>query len=186
MRQLQLDNVQEAGSYNRLPAGGYICRYTKVEDVPEKEYLYMEFDIESGEYKDYYKKTWRRVWTFGVVEFTEAIKKRRFLCSKGCVLQLLKAIPGLCLMEEDRMLMKKTLVGKHVGLILGEEEYIGNDGNKKTRLYVNTECDVNDIKAGRFRVPELKKKTKRRLTAQASTKYRFYFYFSSGKGRNSI
>ena len=50
-------SVQEAtGESTRLPAGGYICKYTNVEDVSEKSYLYMEFDIAEGEYKDFYQK----------------------------------------------------------------------------------------------------------------------------------
>ena len=35
-------SIQEAtGESKRLPAGGYICKYTNVEDVSEKSYLYM-------------------------------------------------------------------------------------------------------------------------------------------------
>ena len=49
-------SVQEAstGESKRLPAGGYICKYTNVEDNEEKQYLYMEFDIAEGEYKGYF------------------------------------------------------------------------------------------------------------------------------------
>ncbi len=156
MRQLQLDNVQEAGSYNRLPAGGYICRYTKVEDVPEKEYLYMEFDIESGEYKDYYKNLEESMDFWGGRVYRSYKEKALPMFKRMCT-AVAKSNPGFVFDGGRQNADEKTLVGKHVGLILGEEEYIGNDGNKKTRLYVNTECDVNDIKAGRFRVPELKK-----------------------------
>ena len=47
-------NVQEAGESRRLPAGGYICKYTKVEDNSDKNYLYMEFDIAEGEFIRFY------------------------------------------------------------------------------------------------------------------------------------
>jgi hypothetical protein len=52
---------------------------------------------------------------------------------------------------------ESTLVGKLVGLVLCEEEYIGNDGNLKTRLYVDRECSVDDIVNGNFKVKPLKK-----------------------------
>ena len=52
---------------------------------------------------------------------------------------------------------EKTLIGKLVGLVFGEEEYLGNDGNVKIRLYVYEERSVADIKASNFKVPELKK-----------------------------
>ena len=50
-----------------------------------------------------------------------------------------------------------TLIGKKVGMILGEEEYIGNDGSTKTKLYVAREIAIDDLKAGKFKIPELKK-----------------------------
>lgn len=37
------------GEYARLPAGGYVCKITKVEDVAAKEYLRVSFDIYEGE-----------------------------------------------------------------------------------------------------------------------------------------
>jgi len=52
---------------------------------------------------------------------------------------------------------ESTLIGKLIGMVLGEEEYIGNDGNLKTKLYVVKEVPVEDIKAGKFKVPALKK-----------------------------
>jgi hypothetical protein len=52
---------------------------------------------------------------------------------------------------------EKGLVGKFVGLVLGEEEYIGNDGGIKTRLYVKDIKTVEQIKSGDFKIPEIKK-----------------------------
>jgi hypothetical protein len=50
---------------------------------------------------------------------------------------------------------EKTLKGKKIGLILGEEEYEGNDGTIKIRLYVVREFSIDKI--GEQKVPELKK-----------------------------
>ena len=55
MKKVNLNNVQEASDSTRLQAGGYICKYTKVEDIANKEYLYMEFDIAKGEFEGYYQ-----------------------------------------------------------------------------------------------------------------------------------
>ena len=49
---------------------------------------------------------------------------------------------------------EKTLVGKKIGIVLQEEEYYGNDGEKKIRLIVNKEFPVADIAAQR--VPKRK------------------------------
>lgn len=63
---------------------------------------------------------------------------------------------------------EKTLIGKYVGMLLGEEEYVGNDGSIKTRLYVVREMDIADIKEGKFKVPELKKLTNATSNASAT------------------
>ena len=60
-----IDSVQEAGDSRRLPAGGYVCKYTNVEDNSDKNYLYMEFDIAEGEYKGYYKELEERLDFWG-------------------------------------------------------------------------------------------------------------------------
>ena len=66
---------------------------------------------------------------------------------------------------------ESTLIGKKIGMILGEEEYVGNDGSTKTRLYVAREVDVADIKAGKFKVPELKKLAKEEPEAKKSDEF---------------
>ena len=52
---------------------------------------------------------------------------------------------------------EKTLIGKFIGLVLGEEEYEANDGSIKTRLYVKDIKTIFDIADKKYKVPELKK-----------------------------
>ena len=52
--------------------------------------------------------------------------------------------------NEDR------LKGLSIGAVIGEEEYIGNDGNVKTRYTFPRLKSAQDIRDGNFRVPELK------------------------------
>ena len=54
MKKIDMTNVQEAGEFKTLPAGAYICVITAVEDVPNKEYLKVSYDIDAGEFKYYY------------------------------------------------------------------------------------------------------------------------------------
>ena len=44
MKTINLDNVQEFTRF-RNPVGGFICVIKSVEDVPEKEYLRVGYDI---------------------------------------------------------------------------------------------------------------------------------------------
>ena len=147
--------VQEAGESKRLPAGGYICKYTSVEDFPDKEYLYMEFDIADGEFKEYYKELADRLDFWGGRCYRSYKEKALPMFKRMCS-AVTKSNKGF-IFDGDTHCDESTLVGKKVGMILGEEEYVGNDGSIKTRLYVVREVAVDDIKAGKYKVPDLKK-----------------------------
>lgn len=147
--------VQEAGESKRLPAGGYVCKYTKVEDNDKKNYLYMEFDIAEGEYKGYYEELNDKInfWAGRCYRsYTEkALPMFKRMCSA-----VTKSNKGF-IFDGNKHCDETTLVGKLVGMVLGEEEYIGNDGSTKTRLYVAREIPVEDIKADKFKIPEIKR-----------------------------
>lgn len=156
MKQVNLENVQEAGSFEKLPVGGYICKYVNVEDIEKKEYLYMEFDIAEGEFKDYYKKLQENLKFWGGRVY-RSYKENALPMFKRMCSAVSKSNAGFVFDGGKQNSNEKTLVGKLVGIVLGEEEYMGNDGTKKTRLYVYSECSVDDIKHGKYKVPELKK-----------------------------
>lgn len=148
-------SVQEAGDSKRLPAGGYICKYTNVEDNPNKNYLYMEFDIAEGDFKGYFADLDERAG-FWAGKCYRSYKENALPMFKRMCSAVTKSNKGF-IFDGNQHCDESTLVGKKVGMILGEEEYIGNDGSTKTRLYVAREVDIADIKAGKFKIPELKK-----------------------------
>jgi len=148
-------SVQEAGDSKRLPAGGYVCKYTKVEDNPKKQYLYMEYDIAEGEYKGYYAELEDQFDFWGGRCFRSYKEKALPMFKRMCS-AVTKSNKGF-IFDGNEHCDESTLVGKKVGMILGEEEYIGNDGSIKTRLYVVKEVAVDDIKSGKYKVPDLKK-----------------------------
>lgn len=147
--------VQEAGDSVKLPAGGYICKYTNVTDNPEKNYLYMEFDIAEGEFAGYYKALEERADFWGGRCYRSYTEKALPMFKRMC--SAVTKSNKKFIFDGNEHCDESTLIGKFVGLILGEEEYIGNDGAKKTRLYVVREVPVDDIKSGKYKVPELKK-----------------------------
>ena len=51
---------------------------------------------------------------------------------------------------------EKTLRGKLVGVVLREEEYMGNDGNIKTKLVVDRFTSVDKIRSGDYEVRQKK------------------------------
>lgn len=150
-------SVQEAstGESKRLPAGGYICKYTNVEDIAEKQYLYMEFDIAEGEYKGYFKELEERA-DFWAGKCYRSYKEKALPMFKRMCSAVTKSNKGF-IFDGNEHADESTLIGKKIGILLGEEEYIGNDGSVKTKLVVVREMPVDDIKAGKFKVPAIKK-----------------------------
>ena len=141
----------ETNDNNRIVAGGYVCRIEDVQDKPDKEYLYIEFDVAEGEYKGYYSQL---AYSFGFWggRFYRSYKDKALGMFKSFILSVEGSNPGYTFNNDE-----STLIGKLVGIVLQEEEYIGNDGNKKTRLVVNKTKTVDQIREGKYRVPELKK-----------------------------
>lgn len=154
MKKINLSSVQEAGDNTRLPAGGYVCKYTKVEDVEDKEYLYMEFDIAKGDFEGYYQSL-SDAYGFWGGRCYRSYKEKALPMFKRMCSAVSKSNNGF-VFDGETNADEKTLVGKLVGLILCEEEYVGNDGNIKTRLYVDKECSVEDIINNNFKVKALK------------------------------
>lgn len=152
------ENVQaSSGEFARPTAGGYICKIIDVEDVPMNEqgkgdYLRIEYDIADGEFKGYYKEQndrWGGNWN---ASFIRSYKEK--------ALGMLKHFTN-CIEQSNAGYAwdwnEKGLIGKFVGLVLGEEEYKNNAGEIKTKLVVSQVKTVEDIKNGNFRIPAPKK-----------------------------
>lgn len=151
MKYKDLTNIQAAGEYTKLQPGGYICQITKVEDFSEKEYLKIEYDIADGEFKKYFKELSEK-FNFWGGNFIRSYKDSALPFFKAFTTAVEESNRGYNFDYDEH-----KLVGKYIGLILGEEEYISKDGELKTRLYVSGTRSVDTIRKGTFKVPELKR-----------------------------
>ena len=155
MRNLNLENVQEAGTGEAVKPGGYVCKFTQVTDVEDKEYLLIEYDIAEGEQKDYYKKLEESRGFWGLKSYRSYKEKALPMFKRMCS-AVTKSNPGFIFDGGKQNADEKTLVGKLIGLVLGQEEYEKNDGSVGKRLYIAYECEVDKIRKGDFKVPKLK------------------------------
>lgn len=154
MKNINWSNVEENKEFEKVTPGGYICGITAVKDEPEKEYLKVEFDIVEGNLKGYYKELYTNKGFWGG-SFIRSYKETALSFFKG----FLKAIElsNAGFKADDFDGDETKLRGKLIGLVLAEEEYKGNDGTVKTRIYVDAVHSADRIKKGDFKVPELKK-----------------------------
>ena len=152
------ENVQaSSGEFARPTAGGYICQIIDVEDVPmnaqgKGDYLRIEYDIADGEFKGYYKEQFNRWGGNWNASFIRSYKEKALGMLKHFTNCVEQSNVGY---EWDWN--EKGLVGKVVGLVLGEEEYKNNAGEIKTKLVVSHVKTIEDIINGNFKIPAPKK-----------------------------
>ena len=145
------------GDFARPAAGGYICKIVDVEDIPldaktkKGDYLKIEYDIADGEFKGYYKDAYDRTGDWWA-RFIRSYKEKALGMFKTFTNAVEASNKGY---EWDWN--EAGLRGKYIGLVIGEEEYLGSDGEVKTRLYVQNVKSIEDIKNGNFKIPALKK-----------------------------
>ena len=151
------DKIQESGSFEKLPVGGYIIKILAVDDVPEKEYLKIFFDINDGEKKGFFQKAFKedtraeKKWP-NAGSFIRSYKEKALPMFKGFTNAIENSNKGYKWNFDE-----KSLVNKIVGVVIGEEEYLNQKGQVRTRTYVSAVRSVDTIKKGEFTVPELKK-----------------------------
>lgn len=151
MKNVNWDNVQD--EVRRPTAGGYAVRIIRVEDVKAKEYLRIEWDFAEGAFKGCNQKTYD-AFGFWPTAKMQSYKEKALRFFKGFKTSVEMSNPNYVFRNDP-----KSLEGKFVGVVLGEEEYLSNDGKVKTRLYVDSWRSGKAIRDGDFTVPPLKKLT---------------------------
>lgn len=151
MKNVNWDTVQE--EVRRPTPGGYIAKITRVEDNEQKEYLRIEWEFAEGEFKGANQETFD---TFGFwpTAFVQSYKDKALRFFKG-----FKTAVEMSNRNYTFDNNPKSLVGKYIGVVLGEEEYMSGKGEIKKRLYVDQKRAGKVIRDGDYEVPALKKYT---------------------------
>lgn len=141
----------EDGNFKSVPAGGYIAKITACYDIEDKEYLKIEFDIADGEYKGFFAEQYQRA-KFWALRSIRSYKETALRFFNGFITAVEQSNTGYTF-DWDA----KSLVGKQIGLVLGEEEYWSANNNEiRTRLVVAQVRTIKAIKDGDFKVPTVK------------------------------
>lgn len=150
------ENIKESSDFKRLEAGAYICAIKFVEDVPEKEYLKIYFDIVKGDNKGYFQKLYDsdtrkdKKWPIAGT-LIRSYKDSALSMFKGFITAIEKSNKGY---KWD--FNEKSLVKKYIGLIIADEEYLTQKGAKRVRNYVASVRSLDAIEKGDFTIPALK------------------------------
>lgn len=149
------------GEYERLNAGGYICKIISAKEEKSKSgkrMLVLALDIAEGDKKDFFRNRFNdnsspdKKWPAGAIyrQMLEGEKAAGFL--KGLMTSLEASNDGFKWDWDE-----KKLADLKCGAIFGEEEYEKMDGSVGTTTKVKFIRTVKAIQDGNFKVPELKK-----------------------------
>ena len=152
MNKINWDEIKEATEFDNPEPGAYIAVICRVEDVADKEYLLIVGDFAEGTYKDNNRETFERAG-FWPIQLRRSYKLKALGFFKSFKTALEESNPGYRFDEFNL----RDMVGRRFGAVLGEEEYINNSGEVKTRLYVAQTRSIQAIQKGDFKVPELKR-----------------------------
>lgn len=155
------NTVVPAGQMKRVKAGGYVGKVVnaRLESSPYGDKLTFALDITEGEFKDYYKSRFSEkkerdpnaAWPckFSVFLTTQDGSTSRMF--KGAIVAVEKSNTGFKFSGDE-----KTLIGKPVGIVFGEEEFKGTKGNILTAVNPRYLCSVESIRNGEYDIPAKK------------------------------
>lgn len=157
--------AQAAGEGNsRIPAGGYVCKIVnaKCEEAQTGEKLVLALDVFEGEYKGFFQKLYETKkssdaeakWPCKYGQFTTTKEGNTNRFFKAIINSVEKSNLGYDFAATNGN--EKTLIGKLVGVIFGEEEFIGNNGNVYTSCKPQSFRSVETIRSGEYTVPDKK------------------------------
>ena len=169
MRNINWKEVEEAKEFESLKPGGYVAIIKNAEDNPAKEYLKISYDIYEGDFKDYYENLYKAKGFWGG-NFYRSYKETARGFFKGFLNAVKQSNVGFVFNNDETNLRNKL-----IGIVLSEEEYEANDGTVKTRLYVSTVTNVENIKKGNFAV-----KGKKKLAEYALNDNSDQFFLNNG------
>lgn len=165
MKVMNWDLIEESTGGTMLEPGGYVCRITAIQDVPEREYIWVIYDVAEGPKAHIYSglgidDDWKH-------RFTRSYKES----AAGMFKAFYKRIE-----ESNRGFVwdgcnEQQFVGKEVGLVFGKELYTNDKGEDKERTVVSYVVASQDIRNGDFKIPQVKDK---RTQVSASSSFDNY------------
>lgn len=148
------DAIDEAGGGSKLlPAGGYVATITACEWVGGKEYMRFTYDIAEGQYAGFFADD-DRDYTH---QFTRSYKNSALPFTKKFLRFVNESNPGFdAFVRRTPDELARELVGRRVGIIVQREDYTNKNGEDRARMNVEEYASADDIRNGRFPIPEPK------------------------------
>ena len=157
MKVLNWESVEESTPFSKLPAGGYVIKIVDVEDMADKEYLNVIYDIKEGEFSGFYSDDFgkQNPWAH---RFVRSYKDSAAGMFKQFLARLEDSNRDFNIAAWQRRSDERDLIGLELGIVLQNEQYTNNQGEDKERLNVVGVYAAQDIRNGDYKLPEPKDK----------------------------
>lgn len=150
----------EVVEFENLEKGAYICQIKSVEDVEEKEYLKIKFDIVDGKYKGWFSEMSGddlEVWSNqGTTYRSYKENAARFFKAFITAIEKSNAKSNYRWNWDE-----KSLIGKYFVAVFDEEEYEDAFGDVKVAIKVQDIRSIPALKEGAIKLPGLKRLKKK-------------------------
>lgn len=143
--------IEESTGGQKLPAGGYVCVITDVEDNPRGEYLRITYDIKEGEYAGHYSDDFAKDHPY-IHQFVRSYKDSAEGMFKAFINRVQESNRGFVWNMQD----ERQFIGKEIGLVMQYEKYTNTKGEDKERLNVERVYATQDIRNGDYKLPDPK------------------------------
>lgn len=144
-------NLSEARSESISP-GAYVVQIKSVEIDNKYNRLVLEVDICEGDKAGYYTRLNERAGFWGLKISLYLDEKSRWKFAKT-----IDALVESNLNFEwdyDGENDEQKMVGQRIGIVARLKEYMGNDGQKKSKIVPYSTISVNDVHSGNYTIPE--------------------------------
>lgn len=139
------------GDYKKIAPGAYAAVITEMNDITNREYVQLVFDIADGEFKGYFSDSFyaNKPWAHNMIL---SYKETALGMTKGRLQTIQECNPGFdpfAAWDGDRMDM---FVGRKVGVVLRDEEYW--DRNDREFKLGSPKCfklcRLDDVTSGKY------------------------------------
>ena len=147
--------ADEVVSFENLPVAPQICKVVKIEDIADKEYLKVYFDIADGEYKGFFKEKADNLgeWPSQGITY-RSYKKSAEKFFMAFIKAIEKSNPNFKWNWDETKLIDKLFVAN-----FGEEEFVW-DGERRVKVKCQEIRSLQALRDNKIKPLKIKKLTK--------------------------